>query len=285
MPLLRRSSPERREEILAASIDLFAKFGLHGVTTKMLADAAGVSEALLYRHWKSKDALWDDMQSWCLHSTMDAAERLATLPSGTSTLVLAVGFLVRSILRPLAGKQRGDCLKRMMLSSLVEDGRFAQDFLTKNFERYVPKFLESLELAGQSGDLTVEPTNPRALVYFCHHLPVMISAFGLPRRGVVNYGAEGTALADEVTRFLLRGLGLTERAIRRWYTPAAADALFEGLLNGTATQWEGVGASSPGDIGRHSSSGQASPPSQAGQAKKTGTAGKTIRKPTGKGTT
>jgi AcrR family transcriptional regulator len=235
VPAARRTSPERREEILAASIDLFAKHGLHGVTTRMLADAAGISEALLYRHWKSKDALWDDLQAWCLRSTMDAAERLAALPSGTSTLVLGVSFLVRSILRPLAGKQRGDCLKRMMLSSLVEDGRFARDFLARNFERYVPKFVESLELAWRDGDLVARPAHPRALVYFCHHLPVMLSAFGLPRRGVVDYGVQAGALADEATRFVLRGLGLTEAALERHYDAGAADALFEAYSPHAAT--------------------------------------------------
>jgi len=49
---------ERRAQILQTAVDLFSKRGLRGTTTKEIAAAAGVSEAIIFRHFGSKDELW-----------------------------------------------------------------------------------------------------------------------------------------------------------------------------------------------------------------------------------
>ena len=48
---------ERREEILAAALKLLGRFGVHGVTTRMIAQAVGISQPSLYAHFPSKDAI------------------------------------------------------------------------------------------------------------------------------------------------------------------------------------------------------------------------------------
>jgi AcrR family transcriptional regulator len=54
----RLSGEERRGTILDAAIEEFAKQGFRGATTAALARAAGITEALLYRHFRSKRALF-----------------------------------------------------------------------------------------------------------------------------------------------------------------------------------------------------------------------------------
>jgi AcrR family transcriptional regulator len=54
----RISAPERKEKILAAAGELFARKGFAGTTTKELAQAAGVNEALLFRHFGNKEELY-----------------------------------------------------------------------------------------------------------------------------------------------------------------------------------------------------------------------------------
>lgn len=54
----RMKGDERREQILAAAISLFATHGFSGTTTKEIAKAAGVSEAMVFRHFANKDALY-----------------------------------------------------------------------------------------------------------------------------------------------------------------------------------------------------------------------------------
>jgi AcrR family transcriptional regulator len=55
----RLSGPERRESILSAAQGLFANKGLHGVSVDEIARAVNVSPAILYRHFNSKQALYD----------------------------------------------------------------------------------------------------------------------------------------------------------------------------------------------------------------------------------
>ncbi|PYM09743.1 MAG: hypothetical protein DME18_17505 [Verrucomicrobia bacterium] len=52
----RLSAEERREAIVKAALPLFARKGFANTTTRELADAAGVSEALIYKHFPSKES-------------------------------------------------------------------------------------------------------------------------------------------------------------------------------------------------------------------------------------
>ncbi|MFL6120151.1 TetR/AcrR family transcriptional regulator [Actinophytocola sp.] len=51
----------RREQILAAAAELFARHGFHGVGIDEIGAAVGVSGPALYRHFRSKDAMLGEM--------------------------------------------------------------------------------------------------------------------------------------------------------------------------------------------------------------------------------
>jgi AcrR family transcriptional regulator len=53
----RLASDDRRTQILAAALDVFAERGFHGTRTRELARRAGVSEALVFSHFPTKEAL------------------------------------------------------------------------------------------------------------------------------------------------------------------------------------------------------------------------------------
>jgi AcrR family transcriptional regulator len=54
----RLSKAERKRQLLAHAKDLFVTQGYHATTTEKIAQAAGVSEPVLYRHFDSKKALF-----------------------------------------------------------------------------------------------------------------------------------------------------------------------------------------------------------------------------------
>src|SRR5664279_712860 len=54
----RMSAPERRAAIVQAAIKLFAERGFRGTTTRELAAAVGVSEPVLYEHFRTKRDLY-----------------------------------------------------------------------------------------------------------------------------------------------------------------------------------------------------------------------------------
>ncbi len=58
VPAIHKSSGERRASIIAAAASLFAQKGFNGTTTRELARLAGISEALLFRYFPTKRALY-----------------------------------------------------------------------------------------------------------------------------------------------------------------------------------------------------------------------------------
>jgi len=49
---------DRRQQIIAAAMELFAKKGFRGTTTRDLATQAGVNEAIIFRYFKTKEELY-----------------------------------------------------------------------------------------------------------------------------------------------------------------------------------------------------------------------------------
>lgn len=60
-PLVRGEKTTRRDQILAAAAELFARHGFHGVGIDEIGAAVGISGPALYRHFRSKDAMLGEM--------------------------------------------------------------------------------------------------------------------------------------------------------------------------------------------------------------------------------
>src|SRR5438445_2728486 len=91
----RLSAEERRQAIADAVRGVFVKKGFDGTTTRELAKAAGVSEALLYRHFPSKEAMYEAMSQSCMTGRMaEEYKTILSLEPSSSTLVMLTHFLV-----------------------------------------------------------------------------------------------------------------------------------------------------------------------------------------------
>ncbi len=56
---------DKQKNILATALELFANEGYNAVSTKMIAEQAGVSEALIFRHFESKRSLLNALYQQC----------------------------------------------------------------------------------------------------------------------------------------------------------------------------------------------------------------------------
>src|SRR3954451_23945027 len=54
----RMTRAERKRQLLAQAKQLFVTLGYHATTTQKIAEAAGVTEPVLYRHFETKKALF-----------------------------------------------------------------------------------------------------------------------------------------------------------------------------------------------------------------------------------
>src|SRR3954452_1758287 len=55
----RLPASDRRRQLLETALDFFSRKGFEGTTTKEIAAAAGVTEAIIFRHFPTKQALYN----------------------------------------------------------------------------------------------------------------------------------------------------------------------------------------------------------------------------------
>src|SRR5258706_10251861 len=150
----RLDSDERRQTIVDAAVPLFARKGFAGTTTRELAEAAGISEALLFRHFPSKQLLYREILLLGCEGD-PALEKLTTLEPSTATLVCMVRFMVRRfVLGGECERAELDPRLRLLLHSFLEDGDYARELFETVCARVVPLFEASLAAAVAAGDAT-----------------------------------------------------------------------------------------------------------------------------------
>ena len=130
----RLPGPERRETILRAAQRLFAEKGYHGVSIDEIAREVDVSPAILYRHFKSKQVLYDAVLQ--AMSAQRESYVQTVINSGTSFEDVLTGMTqvyVNSI------RENPDLL-RIELQSLLDRNPATGDFFKnrwKSFTDYI----------------------------------------------------------------------------------------------------------------------------------------------------
>ena len=211
--MTRLDSDERRKAIVTAAVPLFARKGFAGTTTRELAEAAGISEALLFRHFPSKQVLYREILRLGCEGD-PALEKLATLTPSTATLVCMVRFMVRRfLLGTEAERAEFDTRLRLLLHSFLEDGDYARFSFETVGERVVPLFEASLKAAIAAGDAAPRNVAPANRFWFAHHVAAMMALAALCGRSAVPYGGDLDAIVEEASTFILRGIGVRDAAI------------------------------------------------------------------------
>ena len=135
----RMSGDERRSQILQLAINLFSQRGFNGTTTKEIAKAAGVSEAMVFRHFATKNELYDAILDYKAH------EGGQTLPwEGDLIISQAIennddyAFFYNIALNAMNKHQTKPDFMRLLFHSALEEhelaDRFMDEFIAKIYE-------------------------------------------------------------------------------------------------------------------------------------------------------
>ena len=216
----RLSSEARKCQILEGVRKVFARKGLEGATTRELAKEAGVSEALLYKHYPSKEALYQAMLSSCGEEFEGEMDRITALEPSTSTLALLIHFYVSAVIQMKKAPDI-DVLVRLYLRSLTEDGAFARVANNIKSAKFVPKAEECIKAAIAAGDIEDSPVPPKLRAIFVQRLAFIMMTNFLPPTPVTDYEMSREKLTEHIVWFVLRGVGMKEEVIKRHYNPKA----------------------------------------------------------------
>lgn len=210
----RLAHADRRNSILAAATNAFAAEGLGGARTQRIAKAAGVSEALLYRHFPSKQALYEAVHDRLIEM-QDANFEVMTLPEpSTAGLVQMLWASLGACVYGGRGAQAA-AAQRLMLLSLAGDGAHAREFYARAHRKGVRALARALEAARAAGDLVGDPIEPRNAFALIGDVAEMITASQLSGRSVIPTTASKERLLRDAVRFCGRGIGLTDAALDR----------------------------------------------------------------------
>ena len=227
------SGTERRQAIVDAALPLFAEHGLSGVTTRQIAQAAGVSEALLYRHFASKDEIFAAIQDCCVSHAGNPADYLKSLPNDTKTLITCIHTLMWKIQSQAGpGNDEPDSFHRLMIRSLLADGTFAASFQRRTSVVWVDKMRACVKAAIAAGDVDVDGTEAELGIWLGHHLSVMIRLYSLSGEEIVSYPVPRDQLLEHSVRFCLRGIGMRREAVEAHYRPAELNLFLSGTFAG-----------------------------------------------------
>lgn len=133
---IRLCASDRRQQILEVASGLFARKGYQGTTTREIAEDAGINEALLFRHFPSKEKLyWTLIEELCqAHGRFRRVQKLLD-QGGTDLEVFAAiarEFLCRS--------PRDRELTRLLWFTALEDHQLSARF----FSTFVADYYEAL---------------------------------------------------------------------------------------------------------------------------------------------
>jgi AcrR family transcriptional regulator len=128
---------DRREQILGIAMELFARQGFRGTTTRQIAEASGVNEAIIFRHFPRKqDLYWAVIEQKC----RDAGQRKQLLRKRLNEHK-PDREIFAEIAEDLLNRHRGDPSRsRLLLFTALENHELSERF----FQTYVAKYFEVL---------------------------------------------------------------------------------------------------------------------------------------------
>ena len=150
----RLSAPERRITLINAAKALFAAKGFHGVSIDEIVNTVGVSPAILYRHFKSKDELYDAVLQDFACQRESYVDTIVSSDADFETVLRGITkvFIDSIVCQP-------DLLK-IELYSMLEGHQVHKDFFQnrwKTFTDYIEFSLNELVSKGK-----IEPVDSKA---------------------------------------------------------------------------------------------------------------------------
>jgi AcrR family transcriptional regulator len=175
----RLTGEERRRVIVEAAVALFSQKGFRGTTTKEIAEAAGCSEATIFKHFATKDELYSailEAKSRIEETLAKAAQAAARKDDAGVFRAVGLESLIRT--------EQDPSLMRLLLFSALEGHELSHLFFESKVWR-LHQFLSSY-IDGRIADGAFQAVDPllaaRGFLGMIAHYLLIHEIFGVKRR-------------------------------------------------------------------------------------------------------
>ncbi|MCR4286994.1 MAG: TetR/AcrR family transcriptional regulator [Deltaproteobacteria bacterium] len=177
-PQQRMSGQERSDQIARVAADLFSRKGFNGTTTREIARKAGISEAVIFKHFSSKEDLYKAIIDSCCSDKTGESRLLSLLPGkeGREVFMTIAVFL-------LDEHQKDPSLLRLLTYSALEQQSFSELFIkTRGLDllEFLERHIRELEAKGEIR--AVDPVlAARAFMGMTVHYSIAQELYGFKR--------------------------------------------------------------------------------------------------------
>jgi TetR/AcrR family transcriptional regulator len=195
------SATDRHRQLLDAALTVFSRKGFKGTTTKEIAAAAGVAEAVIFQHFPSKEALYNavldaGMGEW---ETVQAVETFRRcMERGDDE-----GVFRAVVLGILSHYRKNPAFQRVILFAALEGHEQGLSRLQEQRAPLFKLFKEYVEKRQREGALV--EVDPFAIMIgaggAAHHYGLITSIMNAKISDIPD-----EAIADQLTRILLDGV-------------------------------------------------------------------------------
>ena len=199
----RMSGEDRRRQLIQVAIRLFSQKGFRGTTTKEIAQAAKINEAMIFRHFATKEDLYSAILDYkaCTGGPVDPRELVAEAVKRKDDRAVFEGLAYAA----LQHHERDTDFHRLLLYSALEGHQLADMFWERNirqFYEFLGTYISERQRNGAFRD--IEPRIlVRAFIGMIIHHSLNNSLWDKQHRllDITNECA-----AREFTNILLRGI-------------------------------------------------------------------------------
>ncbi len=192
MPRLK--APQRRQQLIDVATKLFARWGYNATTTAAIAEIAGVTEPILYRHFVSKQELFVAITRATSEKTLKHWNELIRGVSGSTEKLRTIASEFPSHIRKLE-----DAYQVIHGALISSHDRKVQNVLREHYSQ-IERFFHKIIAEGQSSGEFRRNVDPNLPVWQLINTGMSYAMIVLNLKGFDRFSAE-----DNV-EYILRGL-------------------------------------------------------------------------------
>ena len=192
MPRLKAA--QRREQLIGVATKLFARSGYDATTTAAIAEAAGVTEPILYRHFKGKQELFIAIVRDVSAHTLRGWNDLITNVNDPSEKIRRVCAAI-----PVHIKKFGDAYHVLHGALSISRDKKVISVMKEHY-RQIEEFFGKIVSEGQRAGLYHKSITPEVAAW--HFITAGIGYAMIS----LNLNQINRAMVDQMTEAMLRGL-------------------------------------------------------------------------------
>ncbi|WP_372364435.1 TetR/AcrR family transcriptional regulator [Candidatus Uabimicrobium sp. HlEnr_7] len=226
----RYSKQQRRTMILEAALICFAQKGYNGATTKDIAAQANVSEALLYKHFSNKMAIYKALNDFCTEEGGVVGSIIINQENSIFAFISSVYFLMYVVVFATPPKRKyKNFSHRLFAYSILEDGQLIERFHETSILPCIAAINQYYNYLKSQDNIVVTCASTQNLIWCVYSVAAMMTIFDLSDKHLAYEGNLKEAFHDAVI-FSLRGLGLKEKIINEHYQSQKLEQYIEQLF-------------------------------------------------------